>query len=126
MIQILQRHGVEYIVVGGAAALSYGAERLTKDLDCVPRRDVKNLERLAAAMRELGARLDVEGLTDEESRRLPVQLDARTLARAEITTGVGARQRLRYRHGGALLVVVARDTFPNLPAGNSQLQRSVD
>lgn len=37
-------------------------------------------------MRELGARLDVEGLTDEESRRLPVQLDARTLARAEITT----------------------------------------
>jgi len=30
-------------------------------------------------MRELGARLRVGGMTDEDSRRLPVQLDATTL-----------------------------------------------
>lgn len=86
MIETLERHGVEYIVVGGAAALSYGAQRLTRDLDCVPRRDMENLERLAGGMRELGARLRVEGLTDEQSKQLPVQLDARTLASMEITT----------------------------------------
>ena len=31
LIEILDRHGVEYLLVGGAAATSYGAERPTYD-----------------------------------------------------------------------------------------------
>ena len=46
----------------------------------VSRRPRGNLERLAAALAELGARLRVGGLTDEEARQLPLQLDATTLA----------------------------------------------
>jgi hypothetical protein len=39
----------------------------------------ENLDRLATALRELGARLRVGGMTDEQARQLPIQLDATTL-----------------------------------------------
>jgi hypothetical protein len=37
-------------------------------------------------MKELGARLRAEGLSDEEAKDLPVQLDGYALAKSEITT----------------------------------------
>lgn len=37
-------------------------------------------------MRELIGRLHVEGLTDEESRVLPIRLDAQRLSRMEMST----------------------------------------
>lgn len=37
-------------------------------------------------MRELGARLQVEGMADAEAKLLPVQLDGRTLQAMEIST----------------------------------------
>jgi hypothetical protein len=49
-------------------------------------RDRANLDRLAAALRELHARLRVAGMTDEEARHLPVQIDATTLEMAGMTT----------------------------------------
>lgn len=60
--------------------------RPTEDADCVVRRDRANLARLAGALRELHARLRVAGLTDEEARQLPVQLDAVSLDMAGMTT----------------------------------------
>jgi len=57
---VLDRHGVDF-VVGGSAACAYGATRLTDDLDCLVKRERGNLNRLAEAMRELNARLVVEG-----------------------------------------------------------------
>lgn len=55
IITVLDRHDVDYIVVGGVAARSHGAQRLTEDVDLVARRDRANLRRLGAALRELGA-----------------------------------------------------------------------
>lgn len=46
----------------------------------------ENLQRLVAAMRELKARLHVEGLTDAEATALPIVLDASMLERMEIST----------------------------------------
>ena len=86
LIGILDRHGVRYLLAGGAAARAYGATRLTDDTDCVVSRERENLTRLAAALRELNARLRVAGMTDDEARALPVRLDAETLASAEIST----------------------------------------
>ncbi len=63
------------MVVGGLAALGYAAERLTNDADCVVRHDRVNLDRLGRAIQELGARLRVEGMSDEEAGLLTVQLD---------------------------------------------------
>ena len=79
LLEALDRHGAQYIVVGGAGARGHGATRDTVDLDCVVRQDRENLDNVAAALRDLGAFLRVGGMSDEEARRLPVQVDARTL-----------------------------------------------
>lgn len=76
LLATLNRHGVELLLVGGGAAIAYGATRPTADLDCLPQRNRENLERLTDAMRELNARLRAEGLDDDEARALPVQLSA--------------------------------------------------
>ncbi len=86
LVEVLDRHGVEYLLVGGAAAFAYGAKRLTEDADCVVRRKRANLDRLAGAMRELNARLRVAGMSDSEARLLPVQLDGATFDWAAIST----------------------------------------
>lgn len=62
IVRVLERHGVEYLLVGGVAAALHGAQRPTRDFDCVAQRSDANLQRLAAAMRELKARLRVGGL----------------------------------------------------------------
>lgn len=60
-------------------AQAHGAHRQTLDIDVVPRSTDENLQRLAAALRELGARLRVGGMSDDEARQLPVTVDAATL-----------------------------------------------
>lgn len=86
ILTTLERHQVDYLLVGGVAAIAHGALRPTGDLDCLARRSEENLERLATAMRELNARLRVQGLTDAEATALPTPLDAEALGRLEIST----------------------------------------
>jgi hypothetical protein len=86
IIETLDRHRVEYLVVGGVAAYIYGATRLTSDADTVIRRSTANLQAVAEALQELKARYLVEGLSDEESQALPIVLDGRSLASFEIST----------------------------------------
>lgn len=80
ILMVLDRHRVEYVLVGGVAARVHGAQRATADIDCVPATSHENFERLAAALVELGARLRVGGMTDEEARQLPLRMDAATLS----------------------------------------------
>ena len=50
LLRALSEGGVEFIVVGGFAAIAHGAARVTYDLDVVYQRSPENLERLAAAL----------------------------------------------------------------------------
>ena len=86
IVAALDRHGVAYLLIGGLAATLYGAERVTQDIDVLPRTDAENLSRLAAALRDLGAFLRVGGLSDEEARALPVVIDGQSLAATEVST----------------------------------------
>jgi predicted nucleotidyltransferase len=86
LLTTLDRHEVDFVLVGGVAAIAYGARRPTADLDCVARRSSGNFDRLAAALRFLNARLRVHGLTDEEAALLPTRIDKDTLGRMEIST----------------------------------------
>jgi len=52
LLGTLEKSGVAYIVVGGAAALAHGSARFTQDLDIVYGRTPENLERLVAALRD--------------------------------------------------------------------------
>jgi uncharacterized nucleotidyltransferase DUF6036 len=76
----LTGHGVDYVVVGGIAAVLWGSPRNTFDLDVCPAIDQGNLEALAKALIELEARLrDIE-------EDVPFSPDARALANVEILT----------------------------------------
>lgn len=49
-LAVLNRHGVDYVVVGGVAARLWGSPTMTNDLDVCYARDAGNLRRLAAAL----------------------------------------------------------------------------
>ena len=53
--------GVRYVLIGGMAAILHGDAGVTLDLDIAPAFDDANLERLAEALRSLGARIRAEG-----------------------------------------------------------------
>jgi hypothetical protein len=55
MLTALAAHAVDYVVIGGFAAIAHGSRRVTLDLDIVPSPDPENLERLASAFEDLGA-----------------------------------------------------------------------
>jgi predicted nucleotidyltransferase len=50
LLNLLAEHEVEFIIIGGVAAVVHGSSRLTQDLDIVYHRTSKNLECLAAAL----------------------------------------------------------------------------
>ncbi len=50
LLRVLAEAGVEFILVGGAAATAHGAARLTVDVDVVYRRSAENFQRLQAAL----------------------------------------------------------------------------
>ena len=56
LLEVLDRHGVAFVVAGSVAAMAHGAHDVSPgDLDVVPATDPDNLRRLAAALEELGA-----------------------------------------------------------------------
>ena len=62
----LKRHEVDFVVIGAYAAVTQGWSEPTGDVDITPDRDVRNLQRLAAALHALDARvLTEDGEIDE-------------------------------------------------------------
>lgn len=55
ILRVMARHGVEFIVVGGVAAILQGSPLTTEDVDVVYRSSEENHHRLAEALRELKA-----------------------------------------------------------------------
>jgi hypothetical protein len=53
-------HGVDFVVIGGLAAVAHGSRRMTRDIDLVVRPESGNLARLEAALTELGAAMLLE------------------------------------------------------------------
>ena len=60
MLSALSEGGVRYILIGGMAAVLHGDVGVTVDIDVVPERTNENLQRLAEALRGLGARIRTE------------------------------------------------------------------
>lgn len=67
MLAALHDAGVRFVLIGGMAAVLHGDVGVTVDIDITPARDLDNLERLAAALRALDARIR----TDEVPAGLP-------------------------------------------------------
>jgi hypothetical protein len=87
LLRALTEAGVEFIVVGGAAATAHGSSLLTLDLDVVYRRSPENIDRVAAAL--AGHVPYLRGAPGG----LPFRWDAPTIARGlnfTLTTDLGA------------------------------------
>jgi hypothetical protein len=69
----LQKHEVRFVVIGGIAGRLWGSPSVTNDLDVCYARDGANLDALAAALRDLKAKL--RGV----DRDVPFQIDRRAL-----------------------------------------------
>ncbi|HXF30733.1 MAG TPA: hypothetical protein VN522_04355 [Solirubrobacterales bacterium] len=74
LLELLTKHAVDFIAIGGIAGIVHGSAHPTFDFDVVYARDERNLERMAAALAELGVTLR------NAPADLPFQIDARTLA----------------------------------------------
>lgn len=96
MLQALDEHGVEFIVVGGIAGRLHGSPTVTQDLDVCYERSRENLDRLATALQHLDARL--RGAPAD----VPFHLDGETLEAGgnfTFTTSAGPLDILAYPAG---------------------------
>ncbi len=75
VLRALHAEGVEFILIGGLAAVVWGASQFTRDVDIVYRRTPDNLQRLARALAPLSPYLR------DAPPGLPFLWDAETLRR---------------------------------------------
>ena len=76
LLEVLARHGVRHVLVGGFAGVIHGSPYVTTDVDVVPDTDPANLQRLSAALDDLHAHVWAEG----EPEGLPFDHDPASLA----------------------------------------------
>jgi hypothetical protein len=103
ILRALAEHEVDYVLIGGLAVQTHGHVRTTNDADLIPAPEPANLERLAAALRSLGARALNPGEEDTE-------IDAKMLPRDTIWQFVS-------RDGGI-------DVMHEVPGGRSYRELS--
>jgi hypothetical protein len=80
ILRRLTARGVDFVVIGGIAAVLWGSARMTFDLDICFATDNANLEALGKVLVDLGAQL--KGVEEE----LPFVPDVTTLRRVELLT----------------------------------------
>lgn len=76
LLEVLARHGVRHVLIGGFAGVIHGSPYVTTDVDVVPDPQAANLERLSTALTELHARV----WTSSEPEGLVFDHDATSLA----------------------------------------------
>jgi predicted nucleotidyltransferase len=80
LLRRLVEGDVDFVVIGGIAAVARGSVQFTQDLDIVYAPDQENLDRLGKVLVDLGARL--RGVADD----VPFIPDGRTLRRTRVLT----------------------------------------
>ena len=80
VIQLLTGRGIDFVVIGGIAAVLHGSPRVTQDLDICYSTEKANLAALARALVDMNGRL--YGVKED----VPFVPDERTLARVELLT----------------------------------------
>src|SRR5262245_19287310 len=90
ILHTLAQHQVRFVLIGALAAGLQGFPRATYDADITPARDPENLDRLAAALRDLEAKIFTEPIPEG----LAFDCSAAMLARGMIWNLVTAAGRL--------------------------------
>lgn len=64
LIRTLGHHRVKFVLIGALAARLHGCPRLTADADITPADDERNLQRLAATLSDLDAKVYTESVPE--------------------------------------------------------------
>lgn len=72
VLDALDKLKVDYILVGGVAAIFHGIERLTRDIDIFVKMDDKNIARLRKALNSIFEDESIEEITLEELQKYAV------------------------------------------------------
>jgi hypothetical protein len=117
LLDCLRSCGVEFVVIGGFAVAAHGVVRATKDVDIVPEPSAENRARLAEALRELRAEVDLGDISVDELAIVPDEAGLATGGNRVLQTahgrldvmqdvpGLRSFEQLRagaVRHGGIL------------------------
>ena len=100
VLRALVAHSVDFVVIGGYAAVLHGSPSVTLDADVCPSRDPANLERLADALRDVHARIRTEGVPGG----LPFAIDGAFFAQMAMVNLL--------TDGGAFDIAFAPAAFP--------------
>ena len=76
VLSALERHRVEYVLLGGAAMAVHGFPRMTRDIDCLFPRDKANNARLIKALSDLGRRLRLDHVPELRTLEMGVSVAA--------------------------------------------------
>lgn len=66
ILAAFERHGVNYVLVGGMAMAAQGLVRATRDIDVVVSVEAKNIDRLKAALQELFNDPEIDSIRADE------------------------------------------------------------
>jgi predicted nucleotidyltransferase len=88
ILRVLAERGVDFVVIGGYAAIAHGSAQLTRDIDICFGPEETNLQLLGEALTELDARLS--GVPDD----VPFVPDAANLKNVEVLTLITREGRL--------------------------------
>jgi hypothetical protein len=66
ILAAFERHGVNYVLVGGMAMAAQGLVRATRDIDMVVSVEAKNIDRLKAALHELFIDPEIDSIRADE------------------------------------------------------------
>jgi len=115
IFEALNRHEVDYVLIGGYAAQQHGAIRPTKDIDVTPSTELENLGRLAAALKDMGAGIRVNDLP----QGLPFDTSAEALRGVKMLN-------LRTPHGDFDLTFAPAGIDGYLDLARSSTARSIE
>jgi predicted nucleotidyltransferase len=142
IFETLDRHGVDYLTIGAWAVIAHGYVRATADIDFMARLDKENLQRLAAALSELNARVrgvdsDKLGVDPTDSSTLEngasfrMETDAGPLDFLNDVPGADDYDQLRSRArkvnaGGIAVWVVDYDDLISMKTASGRAQDLLD
>lgn len=89
LLRILNKHRVEYLIVGAYAVIYYTEPRYTKDLDIWIKPERENAQRLYEALKEFGAPLKDITRKDFTNKNLVYQIGVAPV-RVDIIMGCGS------------------------------------
>jgi precorrin-2 methylase len=115
ILELLEQHGVEYVVVGGVAAVLQGAPVTTFDIDALVEVDPANVDRLVKVLAELDARYR------EQAHLRPTRDDLSAGGHLLLMTNSGPFDVLGFISGGKRYEDVADSAVP-LTVGNLSIR----